>query len=343
MKIAKAILLAFLITNSILAVNNIPPISSSEQTIISINPQKISSAAGESFIVEIFVNNVSDLCAWQLKISFNPAVINCSGIIIPADNIFSGHETTGLSVEINNIAGYLRAFNGLWETQGVNGSGKLCQIRFNSLRGGFSSLVLDKESAVDTCLWDSKNNYLPFETVDGFVHVVSEGFQLYKFETTVGGNSYNITIYANFTVSNFSFSELSEKISLFANSTSHSYGSCDISIPWCILNGTLAVTADGSSLSYTTSADSIYRYLHFTFYFENSDKTLCVFTTILGDLDGNRKVDMKDIAVCAKAFGSTPDHPRWDARADINNDLVVNMKDISSIAKNFGKIWEKQG
>jgi hypothetical protein len=39
----------------------------------------------------------------------------------------------------------------------------------------------------------------------------------------------------------------------------------------------------------------------------------------------------------AKRFGTTPSAPLWDPNADINGDGKVDMKDIAAVAKNFGK------
>jgi ABC-type transport system substrate-binding protein len=50
------------------------------------------------------------------------------------------------------------------------------------------------------------------------------------------------------------------------------------------------------------------------------------------------KVDMKDIRMAAKSFGSYPGHSRWSPVADINGDYKVDMKDIRAIAKLFGWI-----
>jgi len=48
------------------------------------------------------------------------------------------------------------------------------------------------------------------------------------------------------------------------------------------------------------------------------------------------KVDVKDVATTAKAFGTIPGHKRWSPIADINRDHKVDVKDISAIAKKFG-------
>jgi parallel beta-helix repeat protein len=55
------------------------------------------------------------------------------------------------------------------------------------------------------------------------------------------------------------------------------------------------------------------------------------------DVDKNTRVDIRDIAIAAKAFGSYPSHPRWKPNADINGDYKVDIKDVALIAKNFGR------
>ena len=58
------------------------------------------------------------------------------------------------------------------------------------------------------------------------------------------------------------------------------------------------------------------------------------------DLDRNGVVDIFDIVMIAKAFGSyfTPPtiHPEWDSRADLVTDRVIDIFDIVKIAKQFG-------
>jgi parallel beta-helix repeat protein len=61
------------------------------------------------------------------------------------------------------------------------------------------------------------------------------------------------------------------------------------------------------------------------------------------DINRDLKVDMKDIASVARAFGTSPGYPKWDPRADITGtvplipDGKVDMRDIGLVAKNFGK------
>lgn len=55
------------------------------------------------------------------------------------------------------------------------------------------------------------------------------------------------------------------------------------------------------------------------------------------DLNKDRYVDFWDVNRGAIAFGSYPDHPRWDEKADINDDDKVNIMDIATVALEFGE------
>lgn len=61
---------------------------------------------------------------------------------------------------------------------------------------------------------------------------------------------------------------------------------------------------------------------------------------IMGDINGDGQVDMRDIGSAATAFGERPGDPRWlpwGPYADIDNNGIVNLKDIGWICRDFGK------
>jgi PKD repeat protein len=69
----------------------------------------------------------------------------------------------------------------------------------------------------------------------------------------------------------------------------------------------------------------------------NSVKNSLTIKTLLGDLNSDGILNILDITIVAKAFGSFPGHSRWDPIADLNEDGKVDILDIAKIAKNFGK------
>jgi len=56
-----------------------------------------------------------------------------------------------------------------------------------------------------------------------------------------------------------------------------------------------------------------------------------------GDANDDGAVNVVDLAIIGRAFGSTPSSSNWDERADINGDSVVNIRDFVLAASNFGK------
>jgi hypothetical protein len=78
---------------------------------------------------------------------------------------------------------------------------------------------------------------------------------------------------------------------------------------------------------------------------DNTLDNVYIKVRIMGDLDGDGKVDMKDIRESARSFASygpdylypgSPPHPRWNLDCDINEDNLVDMKDLREVARNFG-------
>ena len=64
-----------------------------------------------------------------------------------------------------------------------------------------------------------------------------------------------------------------------------------------------------------------------------------VVVTILGDINGDLKVDVKDLVLVIKYFGSYPGHPikPWNPNADVNSDNKVDIKDLVLVIKHFGE------
>jgi hypothetical protein len=58
-----------------------------------------------------------------------------------------------------------------------------------------------------------------------------------------------------------------------------------------------------------------------------------------GDMNCDGKVDVRDIALAALAFGSHLGQNRWNSVADENDDGKVDAHDIRIIAQNFGKVY----
>lgn len=65
--------------------------------------------------------------------------------------------------------------------------------------------------------------------------------------------------------------------------------------------------------------------------------TMPFVVIILGDVDGNGKVEMKDLVLLANAYGSRPGDPNWNFMADMDNNNFVGLVELIIIAKNYGQ------
>lgn len=67
--------------------------------------------------------------------------------------------------------------------------------------------------------------------------------------------------------------------------------------------------------------------------FEGSDT---IRVRMPGDVNMDGKVDMRDISLAARAFGSHSNSAGWNPAADENEDNTIDMRDLSVIARHFG-------
>jgi hypothetical protein len=65
--------------------------------------------------------------------------------------------------------------------------------------------------------------------------------------------------------------------------------------------------------------------------------TVNITVYFLTDINKDGKVNIQDLYIAAKAFGTEPGDERWSEIADINKDGKVDIKDIYRVAKDFGK------
>lgn len=60
-------------------------------------------------------------------------------------------------------------------------------------------------------------------------------------------------------------------------------------------------------------------------------------SSLIGDVNGDGKVDMRDVGYVARRFMCVPGDLLWDSTADLNGDGKINMVDIGTVARHFGE------
>jgi hypothetical protein len=61
--------------------------------------------------------------------------------------------------------------------------------------------------------------------------------------------------------------------------------------------------------------------------------------TVMGDVKGDKTVNILDGVKLAAAWNSTPIDSRWNVAADLNHDNAVNLSDGSRMSLYWGETW----
>jgi hypothetical protein len=69
----------------------------------------------------------------------------------------------------------------------------------------------------------------------------------------------------------------------------------------------------------------------------NSIQRSNIPTTVIGDINGDKTVNLFDAVAISVAWGATPSDPRWNIQADINHDGVINILDATRLSLHWGQ------
>lgn len=164
-KIASALLILMLLSmiSSIINVTFAAPSS----TQIHIDPPSIIDVTldpGKTFTVNATVTDVTDLYAWQVKICYNPTIINCTEAWLPPGHVFDGQTFIPTSPILEeDYVMYGATLMGAATT--FSGNGTLASFRFNVTGIGSSPITFSLER---TKLEDSIGSRIDFTVENGY-------------------------------------------------------------------------------------------------------------------------------------------------------------------------------
>lgn len=95
-------------------------------------------------------------------------------------------------------------------------------------------------------------------------------------------------------------------------------------------NVTFKVPNKGAVLgNYTIYASTLYQSQYI-------QKSILFKIILLGDVDFNGKVDMSDVGIVLRAYGTKKGDPKWNPDYDLNKDDKVDMSDVGIVLRNYG-------
>ena len=129
----------------------------------------------EPFTINITLTDFAGVYTWQMRLDYNPALLNVTRAWYPDDHIFAGKATSPVAPVIDNDVGYVLYGNSLVGPEpGIDGAhAVLCQIEMRGVAAGISSLTFH-EGVGGTFLMDPDGVDIAFTLNNGEVTVVPE-------------------------------------------------------------------------------------------------------------------------------------------------------------------------
>jgi len=324
------------------------PIARSQTTILYLEPQEKYLQPTEIFTLTVYIADVVNLNRWQITIKFDPHSLQCLSVSVPSDNIFAGNEIINPPPTIDNEKGVVVKFVALDSMSSVAGSGKLVQIDFKAQKfkcyTSISFTGINQLNPINgTYLQDPQGQLITFQDFPSIMHILPSS-QL--FTLTKNGKIYNVTIYSNATLINdFIYNQTSRQIAFNLTAPTNATSFNGILLTKAMLSYPyIVVKTDTTVLPKTVFENQTHILLCFTMVHNTTTINVVVIDTGAGDLNGDSKVDIRDVSLVAYSFGSYPDHPRWNPQADITGpasqpDGKVDIRDVSLVASHFGEIY----
>jgi PKD repeat protein len=137
-----------------------PTVSMSPTSIIGPPP-----ATGETFIVNITIQNVTDLALYYITVSWNPTVLNYVGNVTYLTSFFKGTFDQGLDEVYNQAGGYIAGIASSYLSgSGATGSGPLFQIEFRVI----GTRPCGTWISISPILHDPEGENIKYSVVNGY-------------------------------------------------------------------------------------------------------------------------------------------------------------------------------
>jgi len=144
---------------NILALFNVNPVDA-QTTTLSVNPTQNIHELGQIFILEIWINNVSNLNGWEAKIGYDSSVLEITSIT-EGSFLRSGGASTYFSIPYYG-ANYVQIGGFIQTVEWVDGSGIVAKITFKVVSNGNSDL-----NPYDTKMFDPELIAIDHTTLTG--------------------------------------------------------------------------------------------------------------------------------------------------------------------------------
>jgi hypothetical protein len=331
-----------------------------EETILEpavrIVPETTEIFVGTDCTVYVEVDNVNDLYAWEFQLNYDQTILDLTSCaIVPGGLNEPNHTFYSLIDEATGHVWYAVSTTRPTLTGISYSQHAIFELQFHAIGTGTSNIHLH-----GTILSDRYARPIDHEVADGNVtvtagypdlettsiKVLDQGCSIYALDTYVNGSDYyyptEVTIHNGGATAAGAF-----------------YARLDVYwINGSLLENTTEIVVSGlaEGANVTVNFTAAFHPLHTGFYrltatadshdeVVEADETNNAFVldevmvTVIGDVNGDREVNILDGVTLSLAWATTPPNPPWNIRADVNHDGNVDILDGTRLGLHWGATW----
>ena len=281
-----------------------------------------------TFAINVTIENVTDLKTCIFNLTYNSLIIGWAGM-----DIFKIEDQMPIpTTVINDEKGYVWVQLTYPNAIAASDPEALLRIEFHVKSMGATPLNLS-----ETELLNSQGEQIEHEAIDGYFATLIRDLAILDLSSSQDWAYQGWTLTINVTVKNNGNIEETFTVKII-------YGT-EIIENITVTNLPSEAT---STLSFEWNTENVAPCSNYTLKAEIDPVPYEVDTTnnhyeddfikirLFGDVNGDGYVGIDDINETAIAFGSYPNHPRWNVYADLNQDNYVGVDDVFAVATHFG-------
>ncbi|MEM3578459.1 MAG: cohesin domain-containing protein [Candidatus Bathyarchaeia archaeon] len=321
--------------NGTVILHALPPVS----TYLFVQPTVFRKSQGVTFTANVSIENVTDLYAFDISLYYNTTLLDALSV---AEGPFlkSVGDTITVISEVNDTEGRVRmAIALLGAPAGADGSGTLFTITFKSSTEtvGPSSLSLQ-----NTELSNYNAELIDHAVIDGQVTILLVEILTHIVE--VEGVEYMFVTASSSAITDFKYNHTQKIINFNATGPEDILGFTNITIPKALLilpaNDTFIVIYDEKAIYHTRTENETHYFLYFTYAHTARPIETEIKRTLIGDLNGDRIVNIYDVVIVAIAYDATPADARWNPLADLAAPWnKITITDVVMVTRVYNKAW----
>lgn len=289
---------------------------------------------GDTFTLDIMVENVQNLYGYEFHLGYNTAVLTCFGVLVhPVQGEMSFMTKFSVDDWIGDV------FVNVTYIPPANPISTIPPLALVTLYFKVDAMGISELPLTDTKLVDPSGNPIPHETGDGYFQSVTRDVAVTNVvpsKTTIyEGKKINISV----TVENQGdyFNETFDVTVFYEDTPIGTQTVHDLPIGQ---STTLLFTWNTVGLppcgNYTLKAEAE----SVPYEMDLADNTFIdgkVRIKLMGDVNGDCVVDLYDLTAVALAFSSRTGDPNWNPEADFTEDGMIDIFDLVVVTINYGR------